>query len=110
MDDGADLAGAVRGVVGGVGGSDSRNQFSIAKMQLNHSGDSILYRSGMNAKIKRNFRVFTACDYIAAITQQIADKRFQMVRYHGWYSNKMRGQLVIEPWLDDPMPDYDCGL
>ncbi len=20
------------------------------------------------------------------------------------------GQLVIEPWLDDPMPDYDCGL
>ena len=18
------------------------------------------------------------------------------------------GQLVIEPWLDDPMPDYDC--
>ncbi len=21
-----------------------------------------------------------------------------------------RGQLVIEPWLDDPMPDYDRGL
>ncbi len=21
-----------------------------------------------------------------------------------------RGQLVIEPWLDDPMPDDDCGL
>ena len=21
-----------------------------------------------------------------------------------------RRQLVIEPWLDDPMPDYDCGL
>ena len=20
-----------------------------------------------------------------------------------------RGQLVIEPWLDDPMPDYDCN-
>ena len=20
------------------------------------------------------------------------------------------GQLVIEPWLDDPMPDDDCGL
>ena len=19
------------------------------------------------------------------------------------------GQLVIEPWLDDPMPDYDCN-
>ena len=59
---------------------------------MNRSGDSILYRSGMNAKIKRNFQVFSACDFIAAITQHISDKRFQMVRYYGWYSNKMRGQ------------------
>ena len=46
----------------------------------------------MNPKIKRNFQVFSACDFIAAITQHIPDKRFQMVRYYGWYSNKMRGQ------------------
>ena len=26
------------------------------------------------------------------VTQHIPDKRFQMVRYYGWYSNKMRGQ------------------
>ena len=26
----------------------------------------ILYRSGMNAKIKRNFQVFTACDFVAS--------------------------------------------
>ena len=69
-----------------------RNPFSVAKMQVNRSGDSILYRSGMNAKIKRNFQVFSACDLIAAITKQIPDKRFQMVCYYGWYSNKMRGQ------------------
>jgi len=68
------------------------NPFSVAKMQVNRLGDSILYRSGMNAKIKRNFQVFSACDFIAAITQHIPDKRFQMVRYYGWYSNKMRGQ------------------
>jgi len=24
--------------------------------------------------------------------------------------NFERGQLVIEPWLDDSMPDDDCGL
>ncbi|MSR42387.1 MAG: hypothetical protein EXS10_10900, partial [Phycisphaerales bacterium] len=59
-----------------------RNPFSVAKMQVNRSGDSILYRSGMNAKIKRNFQVFSACDFIAAITQHIPDKRFQMVRYY----------------------------
>ena len=36
--------------------------------------------------------MFSACDFIAAIAQHIPDKRFQMVRYYGWYSNKMRGQ------------------
>ncbi len=35
-----------------------RNLFSIAKMQVNRSGDSILYRSGMNPKIKRNFFIY----------------------------------------------------
>jgi hypothetical protein len=34
----------------------------------------------------------TPCDFIAAITQHIPDKSFQLVRYYGWYSNKMRGQ------------------
>ena len=38
----------------------------VAKMQVNRSGDSILYRSGMNAKIKCNFQVFTACDFVAS--------------------------------------------
>ena len=50
----------------------------------------------MIAKIKCNFQVFSACDFIASIfitvTQYIPDKRFQMVRYYGWYSNKMRVQ------------------
>ena len=43
-----------------------RNPFSIAKMQANPSGDSILYRSGMNPKIKRNFQVFR-CRTMTAI-------------------------------------------
>jgi hypothetical protein len=46
----------------------------------------------MNKKIGRNFEVFTPCDFIAAITQHIPDKSFQLVRYYGWYSNKMRGR------------------
>ena len=36
--------------------------------------------------------MFSACDFIAEITQHIPDKRFQMVRCYGWYSNKMPGQ------------------
>jgi Zn finger protein HypA/HybF involved in hydrogenase expression len=69
-----------------------RNPFAVEKMQANQPGDSIIYRSAMNPKIQRNFEVFSPCDFIAAITQHIPDKSFQLVRYYGWYSNKMRGQ------------------
>jgi hypothetical protein len=55
----------------------------------------------MMAKIKRNFQVFSACDFIAPIfitvTQYIPDKRFQMVRYYGCYFNKMcRGAGTVQ--------------
>jgi hypothetical protein len=53
---------------------------------------AVLYRSAMNPKIQRNFEIFAPCDFIAVITQHIPDKSFQLVRYYGWYSNKMRGQ------------------
>jgi hypothetical protein len=44
-----------------------------------------------NAKINRNFEVFSAADFLAAISQHIPDKGTQIVRYCGWSSNKMRG-------------------
>ena len=40
---------------------------------------------------KKNFEVYTAKEFIAAIAQHIPEKSFQMVRYYGWYSNKSRG-------------------
>ena len=74
-----------------------RNPFAVEKMQITEANKanpdgSIIYHSGMNPKIQRNFEVFTPCEFIAAITQHIPDKSFQLVRYYGWYSNKMRGQ------------------
>ena len=74
-----------------------RNPFSVEKMWATEPGPasasgSILYRCGMNKKIGRNFEIFTPWDFIAAITQHIADKSFQLVRYYGWYSNKIRGR------------------
>jgi hypothetical protein len=50
----------------------------------------VIYRSRLNAKINRNFEVFTATDFLAAITQHIPDKGAQMVRYYGWYSPESR--------------------
>ena len=74
-----------------------RNPFSVEKMTLESPTDMVIYRSRLNAKINRNFEVFTATDFLAAITQHIPDKGAQMVRYYGWYSNKMRG--VRQRWL-----------
>ena len=68
-----------------------RNPFSVEKMTLNPETGAVIYRSKMNPKHQRNFEVFTPTDFIAAITQHIPDKGFQLVRYYGWYSNKSRG-------------------
>ena len=65
-----------------------RNPFSVEKMTLESPTDMVIYRSRLNAKINRNFEVFTATDFLAAITQHIPDKGAQMVRYYGWYSQQ----------------------
>ena len=47
----------------------------------------------------RIFEAFSATDFLAAITRHIPDKGAQIVRHHGWYSNKVPGvrQRVIVP-------------
>jgi len=60
------------------------NPFSVEKMTLDSPGDIVIYRSRLNAKINRDFEVFTPADFLAAITQHVPDKGTQMVRYYGW--------------------------
>jgi len=45
-----------------------------------------------HGKNKKNFSISTAVEFIADITQHIPEKSFQLVRYYGWYSNRMRGE------------------
>ena len=54
------------------------NPFSVEKMWATEPGPASASES-----IGRNFEVFTPCDFIAAITQHISDKSFQLVRYTG---------------------------
>jgi hypothetical protein len=68
-----------------------RNPFSEEKMTYIPETGKVLYKSKQNVKTKRNFEVFDACTFIAAITQHIPEKYFQLVRYYGCYSNKSRG-------------------
>ncbi|PIS36102.1 MAG: hypothetical protein COT35_13035 [Nitrospirae bacterium CG08_land_8_20_14_0_20_52_24] len=55
----------------------------------------VIYQSKMtHGKNRKNFEVYEAEAFIAAITQHIPQKSFQMVRYYGWYSNKSRGMRL----------------
>ena len=58
-----------------------RNPFSEEKMMYNEKTGSVIYRSKSNPKIKGNFKVFSAEEFIGAITQHIPEKGFQLVRY-----------------------------
>ncbi len=48
-------------------------------MVYNAENGTVIYRSRMHAKTKRNFEIFSAQEFIAAITQHIPDKGFQML-------------------------------
>ncbi len=50
-----------------------RSPFSLEKMSLTDRS-AIVYRSGINPKIKRNFEVFAPYDFITAVTQHIPGK------------------------------------
>ena len=70
-----------------------RSPFSLSKLTYNEESGMVVYKSKMtHGHNKKNFAVMPAADFIAAITQHIPDKNFQMARYYGWYSNRMRGE------------------
>ena len=69
-----------------------RNTFSLKKLKYSARDTSVIYRSKMtHGKNKRNFQVFSPLEFIASITQHIPEQLFQLVRYYGWYSNRMCG-------------------
>ena len=78
----------------------------------------VTYRSKMtHGKNKKNFAIMPAEEFIAAITQHIPDKNFQLARYYGWYSNRMRGErrkqkqeiLEMEKGLDNDIEVIDVS-
>jgi len=70
-----------------------RNPFSTAKLRYTPESGMVIYRSKMtHGKNRKNFALFSAEEFSAAITQHISDKSFQLLRYHGWYSKRMRGE------------------
>ncbi len=71
-----------------------RNTFSVEKIKYIEKTSTVIYHSKMNHGKNKNFEVYKAEEFIAAITQHIPEKSFQMVRFYGWYSNKKRGMRL----------------
>ena len=46
----------------------------------------------MHPVLKRNFEVFSASDWLTALTAHIPNAGGNLVRYDGWYSNASRGK------------------
>ena len=69
-----------------------RSPFSLEKMQYQARTGAIIYHSKMHPVLKRNFEVFSACDWLAALTAHIPNAGEHLVRYYGWYSNVSRGK------------------
>ena len=68
-----------------------RAPFSLEKITYHAAAGSVLYRSERHWRTKRNFEVFSASQFIAALLDQIPSKGVPQVRFYGWYSNKSRG-------------------
>jgi Putative transposase/Transposase zinc-binding domain len=85
-----------------------RNPFSLDKLSYNQETGMVVYKSKMtHGKNKKNFSISTADEFIADITQHIPEKSFQLVRYYGWYSNRMRGERR-KVWEVDPLVCPHC--
>jgi hypothetical protein len=74
-----------------------RHPFSLQKITWNATTQTVIYRSKRHHTTKRNFEIFKAPDFIAAVIDHLPPKGKQTVRYYGLYSNKMRGQASLIP-------------
>jgi hypothetical protein len=74
-----------------------RHPFSLQKITWNATTQTVIYRSKRHHTTKRNFEIFKAPDFIAAVIDHLPPKGKQTVRYYGLYSNKSRGQQSLIP-------------
>ena len=58
--------------------------------------------------LKRNFEVFSAYDWFAALTAHIPNAGEHLVRYDGWYSNVSRGKRRTTQ-EEDPSTIEECS-
>ena len=69
-----------------------RSPFAQEKLRYQATTGSIIYLSKMHPVLKRNFEVFSASDWLAALTAYIPNAGEHLVRDSGGYSTVSRGK------------------
>jgi hypothetical protein len=76
----------------------ARCSVSLQKLLYEPFKSNVIFKTKYNAYFKENFKVFTAEDFIAELTQHIAPVRVRLIRHYGLYSSKSRACLMVESY------------
>ncbi len=69
-----------------------RAPFSLEKMRYDERTGMVLYRSHLHKSLKRNYQLMPGAQWLELLCRHIPDRFEQLVRYVGWYSNRVRGE------------------
>jgi Transposase zinc-binding domain/Putative transposase len=69
-----------------------RAPMSLAKMTYDAPTGTVIYRSKMHLALKRNFQLMPGAEWLELLCRHIPDRYEHLVRYVGWYSNRVRGE------------------
>jgi hypothetical protein len=67
-----------------------RAPFSLEKMSYDPNSGTVIYRSRLHKGLKRNFQLMPGAQWLEMLCRHIPDRFEHLVRYFGWYSNRVR--------------------
>ncbi len=76
-----------------------RPHLSLSKIKYEPFKGKVLFKTKYNEYFGENFKVYTASDFIAALTMHIPPARVHLVRYYGLYSSRTRGVWMDMPYI-----------
>ncbi len=76
-----------------------RPPLSLSKIKYEPFKGKVLFKTKYNEYFGENFKVYTASDFIAALTMHIPPARVHLVRYYGLYSSRTRGVWMDMPYI-----------
>jgi len=68
-----------------------RCPFALEKMRYDDTSGTVIYRSKLDATLKRNYQLMPALKWLRLLMNHILDKYEHLIRYYADYSNRSRG-------------------